>query len=145
MKTRLDENSLNTYREILKELPKKRQMVLEVFIELNRAISSFMVAQILNTSIHNVVGRINELRFVHQLIVKDGEETVNGKKRNLYRLRANGELPDGRKKTKLERITEIFDDMEINLITNKDIHHPNNYINMIEDYHNKIRNILNEK
>lgn len=145
MKTRMSENSLQTYDKLLQELPKKRMIVARVFLNEKRKLTAFDIAEILGVSIHHIVGRINELRFIDNLIVKDEYVIVGGNKRSLYRLREDGEFPDVRNESSIDKVEKLLKEMENKL---KDCSEKNDcpsYISTTDKYLKRLLDVVEHK
>ena len=89
MKTRVTETSLSAYQKVDK--PTGKQKILEALK--NRGASTYSeIVFYTGMKLPSVVGRINELMYDDQAIVKSGEK--NGK--TLYKLMGDNDMPEFR-------------------------------------------------
>ena len=110
METRMTKTSLDAYSSV--ELNKRQQEVLSIF-ETGLRYTAKEVASRLHYPINRVTGRINELRFIKQLIVADGTKKVGKVRETLYRLRKKDELPDKRPLSISEQVNNLIDEFEV--------------------------------
>lgn len=91
MKTRMDPNSIESFKDIMNELPERRRAVLWVIYDYqSHGITSFNIAEILKLKINQVTGRINELMHM-QLIRIHSKEISGGRSRNRYTIRLSSD------------------------------------------------------
>jgi hypothetical protein len=106
METRMTKTSIDAYNSV--ELNKRQNEVVTVF-NTGLRYTAKEVASRLHYPINRVTGRINELRFVKQVLVADGTKKVGKVRETLYRLRRQNEDADKRPLSISEQVNELVD------------------------------------
>ena len=111
----VNENSIEAFIEVSKDLTEKQEQVLQYFQETNRPATANMCSGFIGIPINAVTPRINELVYDLQLLKVAGSTHGTGKKRSTYTLRESSDIKNKRElsnKKKLEILLEAINEAE---------------------------------
>lgn len=115
MKKRVHINSITAFHDVKDQFSKRQTEVLEViWNHYQKGISSFDIASQMSLHLNSITGRINELMHLQAIRVKD-VEYVQGRPRNLYIVRFEGDPLNTFSRGLQDRVDDFVYDMNEDL------------------------------